>query len=328
MDTDRKIALFISGGVLAAFAGIAVMTSFTGKRVDDLASTQPAMVEPDVKTSRIEPAAYTPTAPSISRDSISAGTPAEADAFEVEPGVNYLARGLEAYRERNWDHAAAYFMAEVDENPQRPYSRYLLGLSLWKAGRLEAARDAMVSSAEQDPKAIKTFVNLSRIENDRGEFDAALVAARDALTLDPEDATALFLEGRSLHNVGDSSAAAASLGRSVDINPDNGYVWNLLGLVRLEAEQGQEALDALTTAADLEPEVAYIQNNLGMVLERSGHRSDAMAAYLRASEIDPGHHSASRNLARLESTLPVPGDETEAIALSASEVENTEGAVQ
>jgi tetratricopeptide (TPR) repeat protein len=324
MDTDRKTTLIIAGGVLAAFATIAVLTSSSAPEAD--AYSAPAVVPANTANVRPQvPAVELVALPATTEvNVVSAGTPEEAEAFQVEPGVNYLARGIEAYQARNWDHAVAYLLAETDERPDRPYSQYLLGLSLWKAGRLDEAGETMRLATELDGAAVKSFINLSRIENDRGDYDAALQAALGGLALSPDHATALFLEGRSQRNLGDIAAAVTALRHSVDIDPDNGFVWNLLGLVQLERDQDAEAFDALQRAGELQPDVAYIQNNLGMALERHGDRSAAVAAYQRAVELQPEHHKATRNLARLEALVPVVPEAEEAIALGAPKTDGDE----
>lgn len=324
MDTDRKTALIIAGGVLATFATLAVLTSSSAPQEQAPQAVVPATTTDSFaqpQAAVVEPVAL-PTVPQAGE--ISAGTPGETDAFQLEPGVNYLARGIEAYQARNWDHAVAYLMAETNERPDRPYSHYLLGLSLWKAGRLDEAGDTMRLATEMDGATVKSFVNLSRIENDRGEYDAALQAAQGGLVLSPDDALALFLQGRSLRNLGDAEEAVTSLRRSLEVDPDNGFVWNLLGLVQLERDQDAEALDALQRAGELQSDVAYIQNNLGMALERHGDRTAAVTAYRRAVELQPEHHKATRNLARLEALVPVLPEGEQAIAQGELETEGDE----
>ena len=310
MDTDRKIAIAIAGALLVGFTGIAALSILSGPgEPEEIASVTPAFrtqraSEPVQLTSRVEPAYLEPAAEPEPVPA-SAGTPGEAAEFQVEPGVNYLARGSEAYRERNLVHAVAYLRAAVEERPDRVYPHYLLGLSLWKSGELEEAVAAMSRAGELDASSIKTFINLSRIENDRGEFDAALQAARTAREIDPEDATALFLEGRSLHNLGEADKAIEAMRHSLEVDPHNGYVWNLLGLTFLMEGDDVAALDALQRAAADTPDIAYIQNNIGMALERNDLAGEAVIAYRRAVELDAGHVRAAANLARLQPVAPV-----------------------
>ena len=85
--------------------------------------------------------------------------------------------GHAAYGTRNYREAAACWKAEVEARPERAYGHYMLGLSLWKSGRLEPAEAALRRAAELNPASLRTFLNLSRVLNERGEFEAALEAA-------------------------------------------------------------------------------------------------------------------------------------------------------
>ena len=253
--------------------------------------------------------------------------PVEAESapatIEIDPDANFIARGLEAWQSRDYEVAAAYFAAEVDTRPARSWPQYMLGLSLWKSGRADEAAVAMEQAGKLNPDSIKAFVNLSRIHNDRGDYGAALEAASAARAIDDTDAKALFLEGRSLMNLGREDEALAALERSVSIDADNGHVHNLIGLMHLQRDRAAEALVALTRAGELEPGVAYIQNNLGMAFELSGQGVEAVAAYRRAVEAGAGHERARLNLARLEPTVPTspaPATEDEAVAAVREEV--------
>ncbi len=179
----------------------------------------------------------------------------------------------------------------------------MLGLALWKSGRLDEAAAAMEESAKLGPDSIKTLVNLSRIRNDQGDFEGALEAARAGLHSDAQDASAHFLEGRSLLNLRRVDEAVSSLTASLAIDPDNGYVQNLYGLALMRQGHVGEAVASLERASALEPDLAYVQNNLGMALELSGRTAEAVGAYRRGVEIDPGHDKVAANLARLEPTL-------------------------
>jgi len=222
----------------------------------------------------------------------------------VDPDANFIAEGVASYEAREFERAAAYFTAEIDARPQRAWPYYMLGLSLWKSGELDPAAVAMERSAQLDSTSIKSFVNLSRIENDRGAFELALDAALAARRIDDGDASASFLEGRSLLNLGRTEDAVLALERSIEIDPDNGYVQNMLGLALLGQERAGEALIPLVRAAELRPKVAYIHNNLGMAYELTGDAVAALAAYRRAVDSDTGHENSVINLARLEPTVP------------------------
>ncbi|MBD3868697.1 MAG: tetratricopeptide repeat protein [Acidobacteria bacterium] len=211
-----------------------------------------------------------------------------------------IAKGLEHWETGAYGVAAACFGDEAAAGSQRPWVHYMLGLSLWKDGSLDRAAEAMTRAGELDDQSIKTCVNLSRIQNDRGAYDEALVAARQALAIEPDNPKAMFLEGRSLRNQGVRDEALQVLRRSVELDPNNGHALNLLGLTLLEADLETEAVPFLNAAAALLPDVPYIFNNLGMAQERCGNRYEAKVAYCRAVELDGGAGHGALNLARLD----------------------------
>lgn len=320
MTVERKYALLMAGSILAtataltAFSFLGARHSRSGGGTETGSELAPVPVASEVELPGAAAAGIVTDAPPVS-----AGTPEEAASFRVEPGLNYLQKGIESYRAGEFAHAAAYLQAETEARPDRAYPHYLLGLAQWKSGRLDEAAASLRRSIEIDGTSVKTLVNLSRVENDRGEFDEALEAARTALGLAADDPQALFLEGRSLRNLGDRSAALASLHRSVEIDAENGYARNLLGLTLLETGEVGAAVEMLTAASERLPEVAYVQNNLGMALERGGRREEALAAYRRAVTADPARANASRNLARLEAVIPrEPGEELLAVVPAGS----------
>ena len=304
MSEDTKILGAVAGVVVLGAVGLAVF-GWMGLE-EDAAPAQE--VKREIAAT---PASYTPeprqiVAPRIEPAAIEI-VPDEP-AFTVEPGENHVQRGIETYEAREFDKAVAYFKAATEEHPGRAWTQYMLGLSLWKAGRLDEAAAEMTLAAEIDVDPIRAFINLSRIQNDRGEFDAALEAARSALALGPDNASARFLEGRSLRNLERYEEALESLARSVEIDPDNAYVHNLIGLTLLDLGLPFEAVGSFETATTLGPEIAYLFNNLGMALEHDGRRAEALVAYAQAVAVDPEHDRAASNLARLE---PLVGEEVE-----------------
>ena len=315
MSSDRKLVISIAAALLVLFTAVAVVSTLgtgdSGKpTVEPARAIAPGSRPP---TTPAEPVVAPASVITLDERPVSAGTLEEAELFEVEPGVNYLVRGIEAYQSREFGHAAAYLMAEADVRPDRAYTHYLLALALWKDGRLDEAAGAMSRSLELDDTSVKSFVNLARIQNDRGEFDAALEASTAAVDRAPDDAAAHFLTGRSLYNLGDLDAAAGSLRTSLEIDPENGFVWNMLGLTELDAGLFEDARGSLERAVERRPQVAYIHNNLGMALERSGLREEAVLAYRRAVSVDGAHARAAANLARIDPdgtlVFPVAPDE-------------------
>ncbi len=313
MTQDTKMIIGVAALVIAGAAGLAALGVHGAKQQPEQGRV--AMTPQGA----VLPASYETSRPVIQTAVVedTAAEPFVLDIPEVEPDIlvcdvtgetGRIARGLEHWEAAAYGRAAACFGDEVAGGSERPWVHYMLGLSCWKNGDLDRASAAMTRAGELDDQSVKTFVNLSRIENDRGAYDEALEAARQALRIEPDNPTALFLEGRSLRNQGLREEALAVLRRSVDLGPGNGYALNLLGLTLLEADRETEALPFLNAAAELVPDVAYIFNNLGMAEERCGNRQEARIAYRRAAELDGAAGNGALNLARLE-----PAEDTEAV---------------
>jgi len=304
MKEDTKILFAVAGFVVLGAVAIAVVG---GLSVDRESATERVATTPPAREIVTTPAVYEPEAPRVEVPAMpepeETFEAAEPEAFAVQPGEDYVARGLETYRAREFDKASAYFRAAADERSDRAWTHYMLALALWKDGRYDEAAVEMERSAELDGGSVKTFVNLSRIQNDRGDHEAALQAADAALACDPESAGALFAQGRSLAGLGFHDEAIAALDRAVETEPDHAYAHNLLGLTLLETGEVDSALEAFRIAAEVKPDVAYIRNNLGMALERSGDAAEAVEAYRVAVGLDPDHEKAAANLARLEPTV-------------------------
>jgi len=332
---DTKMLLAVAGGVTVAAAVIvffAAMNEHRDARISEVVKKPAASVAraaPPQLESEPEPVSFAKelenVEASVTFASYETVPPVPvAPAFEIDPHENFVARGLEAWHSREFTRAAAYFGAEVEERPDGSWTQYMLGLSEWKAGRLDEAVQALQRSADLDPTSIKAPINLSRVQNERGEYESALEAATVALAIDAQDARALFLSARSLSNLARTDEALDSLEQSISIDDANGHAHNLLGLIQLEAGQVEEALAAFGRAADLEPGIAYVRNNLGMALELNGDPVEALKAYRAAAELNPGHQKSRVNLARLETIVPASPEPDPELAVVVAEAVMTD----
>lgn len=323
---DFKVLLVVAGGVLAAVAGIAMLAGLSARYNDEKDRIARSKAASARQERRVEPAPmlarHTPLPEKVALpeppqqpqvDPVPATPAIDADA-------DFIKEGVAAYEKREFEIAASYFAAEVQARPQRAWPHYMLGLSEWKAGRLDEAESALVDSAMLNDGSIRTWINLARVRNDAGRFEEALDAAQRALDIDADSSSAHYLKARSLRNLSRSAEAVAALEQSLALDPDHGHAHNLLGLIRIEQGRASEAEAALQVAATLLPDVPYVHNNLGMALELNGRPDEAALAYARAIEIDPGQLRAATNLARLG---PMPDRSTPVAEETAVEMAST-----
>jgi tetratricopeptide (TPR) repeat protein len=292
---DSKLLLVIGSVITMVVIGWAVLAGLSSRQ----GTVAISQAEPVQTIVAAEPAVF-----NTSLDPIAVVEPVlepelELPAFEISPGENLIATGLEAFAAREFDRASAYFEAETIAQPEKAWAHYMLGLSNWKAGQLDGAVTAMEMAIELNSLSIKSRINLSRIQNANGQYAAALTAAEAALEIDASNPTALFMQGRSLYNLERVDEAVVALEKSLEFDSENGHVYNLLGLIGIQDARFQEAAGRLELATVYAGDVAHIQNNLGIALERTGDTAAAVAAYRRAAEIDPVSVKAQVNLARL-----------------------------
>lgn len=251
-------------------------------------------------------------------ENVEAGPALPADALPpVDPDADFASVGHAAYGAREYRKAAAYWTAEVAARPERAYGHYMLGLSLWKAGEPEAAESALRRAGEQNPRSLRTFLNLSRVLNELDRFDAALEAAEQARSLDPEHPQALYVQARSLRNLGRVEDAVVALEQALAFDAEYGHARNLLGLIRIQQGRFAEAAESLRLAARYEPELPYVQANLGRALELDGSYEEAVLAFRAALDLDPGMRAAQLSLARVEEAAA--SRKPEEVAASAGE---------
>jgi tetratricopeptide (TPR) repeat protein len=208
--------------------------------------------------------------------------------------------GVALYEGGDYSAAIVPLQIAADGLPDEPYTRYLFGLALWKAGELDSAERALRTASELNPDSIKTWINLARVRLDNDDVQGALMAADAALALDAGSADALHQRGRALAALQRHDDALETLRRAHQIDPDNGYVANTLGYLLLQSDRAGDALPCLEAARDRLPQVAYVRNNLGVAYERNGEMLRAMDEYRAAVAAgDPGG-KALASLGRLQ----------------------------
>lgn len=98
-----------------------------------------------------------------------------------------------------------------------------------------------------------------------GNNAGAVAAYTQALVANPDDASALIGQGRSLQNLGKRAEAAADFERAVLLAPGNSEAWRGRGLSRYFAKDLQDALTDLDKALELNPKSVLAFENRAVV---------------------------------------------------------------
>lgn len=216
-----------------------------------------------------------------------------------------------AFLARNYEEAEDLFDRYVADYPQNAWGHYMHGLSLWKNGRYEGARDALAESIALDSTHFKSYTNMARVLLDEGLAKEALVPARRAIELLPESSTGYRLFGRAAHSLGLADEAANAYDLAIRRNRDDAWALNNLGLIFIEREEFEAAVPPLARAAWLAPQVVTFRNNLGVALERTGQLTLAAEQFESVLFLNQSHEKAGISLSRVERLLDENHPETE-----------------
>lgn len=304
--TGRLIVSCCGVALVAAAAGIV----FVGTREGDRSGGESRTATPFIPASQVTGGTESVTAGPVpipnSRGTGQVPGPiadiSVVESLVLQAGETYYGKGEAFFKDGDFTSASRYLGAEVEQHPDRFYPSYLLGISLWKDGKLDEAAATLSGAAALDAKSVKARVNLGRVLNDAGRFEEALQAAGEAVALGPDDSPAHNVRGRALLNLGRMDEAIAAFTTAVEKDASNAHALNNLGYALIQAGRFADAVPYLEEAVRLKPDAGHFQNNLGMAYERTAQRERAIAAY-RAAVKAGGSDAAGRNLSRLGGTI-------------------------
>jgi len=326
--SDERKMKFVEAGVL--FVLILAITIFVGVRmashngqdgVGDVAriaaENERSISEISTRTDDVANSDDTIATDSAEADPDMLNPTAEIEAVEDQntlaadpPRVVTYAMAEQTYFDGDYAAAAAQFDAYTADHDQNAWGFYMLGLSEWKAGDLDASEEAFIAALELKPDHVKSLVNYSRVLLALERPAAARDQVELALQSTPENVDANRMSSRISYHEGRLDEAADGYLKVLQIKADDVWSLNNLGLIRIEQERFAEALPPLAKAAQLTTQVACIQNNLGVALERTGHYGAAVQAFETALAIDGDYAKADESLDRVS-------DLTEAADLAA-----------
>jgi tetratricopeptide (TPR) repeat protein len=137
-----------------------------------------------------------------------------------------------------------------------------------RAGRLDEAEAAYERAIATSPESGFLYRELAAVEQQRGDFDAALAHARRAIALDAADAAAHAIAGALLEGRGDYAGAAAAFEAAADIDPGAAYRARAADLRRkVEDALLPEAFRAIPAAPSITR--AQLAALVGRTLERT-----------------------------------------------------------
>ena len=189
-----------------------------------------------------------------------------------------------------------------------------LGNLLQGMGRFQDAIAWHTRALQPQPNPMAIYVGFGRLYASQEQWQQAIGAYEQALSLAPDDAGAAELH-RTLAGlyaqVGEQTEEVSHRYQAVSLKPVWANPSNQLSLGNALIERGKlpEAIDCYERAVQLNPEFYEAHYNLGVALTQADD-PQAIAAFNRALEINPDHAASHFGIARL---LEAAGDLTAAL---------------
>jgi tetratricopeptide (TPR) repeat protein len=228
------------------------------------------------------------------------------DTLAKRPG-NWRTRhnlAIAYYEAGQYEQALEHFQATARERPVAHEHALLAGL-LTRMGRFEEATEhfrIVVYQVDRMPAASiehRTAVhyNLAKSLSDLGRPDEAVTHYREAVRLNPENASAWNNLAGLLNRGGKYDEALACLEKLLVLQPASPLVQNNSGVVLARLGQHERAAGHFRRAVELDPRYLDAWSNWGHTLMRLGKTAEAELAYRRAYDLRPGSVPGSCNLA-------------------------------
>lgn len=208
-----------------------------------------------------------------------------SEAVELDPD-NYdahLYRGLALARLGEYSRAEQDLMRAASLKPSDARSRYLLGYTLWQAGRSLEGIHALDEAIRRNPSLTQAYTQRGAIRAELGEHEKAIEDFRQAMSLSPGDFDPRFRLGQSCLMLEQYQQAYRAFSGAASLKPDSAAAFEgraraLMGLGRYD-----DAARDLHFALSSNPDNADLRALYASTLERSGNLGGAIRAYRRAA---------------------------------------------
>ena len=155
------------------------------------------------------------------------------------------------------------------------------------AGRLVDAESCCRQALMIDPQHSSSLYLMGNIAGEAGHPDLALEYFDRVLAVGPNVAEAHGNRGVALMTLGRLDEAERALRRSMELDPRRAEPWYALGNLKASQDEHQAAFEAFLRSLEIDPRDGRAWTNMGIALHHMGKFDDAMAAYQRAATILP-----------------------------------------
>ncbi|MCX6952288.1 MAG: tetratricopeptide repeat protein [Verrucomicrobia bacterium] len=186
---------------------------------------------------------------------------------------------LSRSEQRKGPEALAAAESAIGLAPDEAYFHYVHAVTLHRLDRDDDARRAVGEALRLNPADEDLFSLLASIELARRNWPAALEAAEQALTLNPEHVNAANLRAMALVRLGRKEEATATVDFALHRAPENGFSHANQGWNCLHRNDPKKAQEHFREALRLEPDLEYARSGMLEALKARNPVYRGMLAY-------------------------------------------------
>lgn len=152
-------------------------------------------------------------------------------------------------------------------------------------------------------KDIMDLLAAAEISAKLGRSEECLAYYDEALSLDPDNATALNNRGYTLIYLERYAEAVEDFNAAIEIDPKFAFAYNNRGLARIKLGMIEEGMSDIHYSVELEGENSYAYLNFGIYHFDRGEFSSALELFEKARELDPHTDDVDDHIARAKEKL-------------------------
>jgi Tfp pilus assembly protein PilF len=208
-----------------------------------------------------------------------------------------------ASQDPRFDLQEAIMRRRLEKYPGDFLARYNLAALLQARGKLDDAIPAYRQALSIEPHNATAHNSLGSALLLKEKVPDALAEFKVALAADPDYTNARYNLAHALAISGDLPEAALEYKKVLAEKPDDIDANTALGTIYFKLRRYPDALACFRNSARLDPKNADVQANLGTLLAFTGDFIGAVEAYERALAINPEHAVARANLEKTRALI-------------------------
>jgi tetratricopeptide (TPR) repeat protein len=218
------------------------------------------------------------------------------NALVEEPDYIDAQAYLGLAKEQTGGDGYAEISSAISAQPQDPKAYVFLAIHHLNRDETTAAHQALDQAARLDPENPAIAAQLGAVYAEIGDFSAATQAYLASTELASRDGQFWQLLARfSLdHDIDIRNLGLPAARNAVSVDPDNASAYELLGTIQLELEDYTHSLRSFRTSLMLDPLSPRGQYLFGVLMLASGDREAADAAFLAAATLDKSGRYSDR----------------------------------